>query len=165
MVRISLKYDTEKKEYKWDILKDKYGKVESPGIITIVTNRGEVTIPTYPEINDMETPVDLRMVYDSEAFGYEQPLPFYSIIDTLWFGYLWWWPKKKRIYNPVRKSWFYFEGDQTVPDSAALDVIQHDIIEYVTKTIPEINASLIAHVEERESVEMEMESVKRQRIL
>lgn len=74
--------------------------------------------------------------------------------------FMWYNPDMKMIYNPVRKSWIYFNGnEQSEQSTGAWSYIEYDLLQYAfssTSTAfllqPEIDM-------ERETVEQEFEDI------
>jgi hypothetical protein len=187
MVRFSLKYNLEKKEHEWKVLDEK-----RPGLIIVETAHGTVTIPNYPLDGEAKTVVVgenvyrvfSHMVHRWASDGHQwtghqwtilsqagsnnctdphfknleknEDMKFHPLLKYMWCGLY-------QLYNPIRQQWVSNRGSFLNDETAAvMDVIEHDIIEYVSKTIPQVNATIAAFVADRVAVEKEMSGIEKE---
>lgn len=170
MVRFALKYNLERKQYEWTCK-----EAQKHGVLEIETNRGVVTLNNYPEQKLVTTvsPDQLYFTTGKILFGYN---PVYNINLTLAgvakaFGFntvkaietfknhvlpipfMWYVPELRQVFNPVRREWVYFDGDQSLSGEAMWNSIEHDLIEYVLKATPRLDLMTMENEAERADVE------------
>jgi hypothetical protein len=150
MVRLSLKYNIEKKEHEWKVLDEK-----TPALLTIETNHGSVTIRNHPYT--WGPTLFKRYVEKHNGSPYVFCMQKSPYLAFLWIS-------NSQIFNPIYHTWMGLDycSSHRITEfcQATLDILEHDFINYVAKFVPQINALIATHVQERENVEKEMTAME-----